>query len=88
MIIEVPNGRPFGLGLRPIGDSLPLRTWRGHLMTTPHRYPAEGCHGAPLEGPCPRQAGSHLDVCHVVRCTECNGTGRVPLDHPNRTDMP
>lgn len=92
MIAKVQVPHVYGIakiGLRPVGDSLPLRTWRGHPMTKPHRYPTEGCHGAPLDAECRACKGHTIPDPYCEHyCQTCNGTGRVPLDHPNRTDTP
>lgn len=79
----------IGHGLRPVGDSIPRRTWRAGEGKARHDYPTEGCHGEPLEEACPHPMcinGNDAD-CGFA-CSACNGTGRVQLDHPNRTDMP
>lgn len=43
--------------LRPVKDSIPWRTWRTAYHEAPpgrpHRYPAEGCHGEPLQNDFP-----------------------------------
>jgi hypothetical protein len=88
----IVSSYPTVVGLRPVNDSLPWRTWRTleHDMQVVRPrylpYPTEGCHGAPLDAPCPRAV--FVDVCHTVGCDQCHGTGRVRADHPNRTDMP
>lgn len=80
MIAHVPQPRTGRWALRPVNDSLPLRTWRNEPRLLPYLYPEAGCHGAPLERECP--------CWGAVACMQCNGSGRVRCDAPNRTDGP
>jgi hypothetical protein len=80
---------------RPTGDSLPVSTWRGedvyrvHVLRHREHYPTQGCHGAPLERECVICLGSGRDWQYVDNdCGECNGSGRIRLDAPNRRDVP
>lgn len=93
------SSKPPTVGLRPIGDSLPRKTWReAARYITPgrgyqHSYPTEGCHGAPLEPPaCKYCEGGQVDGGmfggEVYDCPECQGTRLLFDGYPNRTDMP
>jgi hypothetical protein len=78
--------------LRPWGDTISKATWRKeslyellHRRCNDHRFPEEGCHGAPLTKPCkhPRFSRDKTDWC-----PDCKGRGFVQCDAPNRTNIP
>jgi hypothetical protein len=86
-IAHVPIGRTWAL--RPVNDSLPLRTWRNERRVGPYCYPEAGCHGAPLERECPCDGtGTVHDYGGPFDCGYCGGSGRIRCDAPNRTDGP
>jgi hypothetical protein len=81
--------------LLPHGDEISLRTWRRESENTlfaryyGYTYPTAGCHGAPLEKPCPCMIEWVKGTKHkAAGCNGCNGTGRIRLDAPNRRDVP
>lgn len=85
--------------LHPVLDSLPVQTWRGEDVVATAlargkvlewQRAAGGCHGEPLERECTLcdGTGRGQEAYGPYDCADCDNTGRVPLDHPNRTDMP
>jgi hypothetical protein len=91
VIHEVRIAGTDRVGLRPSGDSVSWRTWRTAAQDNANDrgrgYPAEGCHGAPLERECETCAHWRANS-YAVACRDCHNTGRVRLDAPNRRDVP